>query len=132
VYPTEGADRERRDPAVVAGVGPSPLLAAYGASKHAVVGLMRSAAREAVACGVRVNAVCPGPVESDMMQRIDASFTQRYPERRGGQPNAAASLQMGRYATPHEVAQTIAFLCSDASIYCRGGTFMVDGGYSAR
>ena len=115
----------------IAGVGASPMLAPYGASKHAVLGLARTAAKEAAASGVRVNAVCPGPVESEMMQRIDALFGERYPERRGGQPNAAA-VPMSRYALPEEVAHMIAFLCSDASSYCSGGAYMVDGGYAAR
>jgi len=116
----------------ISGVGGAARLAPYAMSKHAVLGLMRTAAREAAASGVRVNAVCPGPVESDMMSRINASLSPRSSGEPGSRPNPAASLPMGRYALPREVAQMIVFLCSNASSYCSGGTYMVDGGYSAR
>jgi NAD(P)-dependent dehydrogenase (short-subunit alcohol dehydrogenase family) len=116
----------------ISGVGGAPRLAPYAMSKHAVLGLMRTAAREAAASGVRVNAVCPGPVESDMMSRINASLNSRSSDEPAGRCDPAASLPMGRYALPEEVAQMIVFLCSNASSYCSGGTYMVDGGYSAR
>jgi NAD(P)-dependent dehydrogenase (short-subunit alcohol dehydrogenase family) len=116
----------------IAGMGASAMLAPYGASKHAVLGLMRAAAREAAASGVRVNAVCPGPVESEMMQRIDASFRGQYPGWRDGQPSASAALPMGRYALPEEVGRMVLFLCSEASSYCNGGAYAVDGGFMAR
>ena len=107
----------------ISGTMGAPMMSAYAAGKHAVIGLVRSAAREAAASGVRVNAVCPGPAVSEMMQRIDASL---------GRSDAARSIPMQRYAEPEEVAQMIAFLCSDASRYSTGSAFMVDGGYSCR
>lgn len=116
----------------ISGTGPAPLMAAYGASKHAVLGLVRSAAREAAEFGVRVNAVCPGPIDSDMMRRIDRGLSARLPGRLGGAPNAAGSLPLRRYAQADEVARMIAFLCSEESGYCTGGTYMVDGGYTSR
>ena len=107
----------------ISGVMAAPMMSAYAAGKHAVMGLVRSAAREAAASGVRINAVCPGPAVSDMMARIDAGL---------GRPDAARSVPMQRYAEPAEVAEMIAFLCSDASRYSTGASFMVDGGYSCR
>jgi len=107
----------------ISGVMASPMMGAYAAGKHAVMGLVRTAAREAAGTGVRVNAVCPGPADSEMMRRIDTRL---------GRPDAAQSVPMKRYAAPAEIAETIAFLCSDASRYSTGGAFMVDGGYSCR
>ena len=100
-----------------------PMMSTYSASKHAVLGLVRSAAREAAGSGVRINAECPGPAVSDMMRRIDEGM---------GRADAAASVPMGRYAEPAEIAQMIAFLCSDASSYSTGASFMLDGGYACR
>jgi meso-butanediol dehydrogenase / (S,S)-butanediol dehydrogenase / diacetyl reductase len=100
-----------------------PMMSAYAASKHAVLGLVRSAAREAASSGVRINAVCPGPAVSDMMRRIDDGL---------GRADAAKSIPMQRYAEPAEIAQMIAFLCSDASSYSTGSSFTLDGGYGCR
>jgi NAD(P)-dependent dehydrogenase (short-subunit alcohol dehydrogenase family) len=116
----------------ISGVMASPMLAPYAASKHAVVGLVRSAAREGAAFNVRVNAVCPAPVDSNMMRRIDGTLSARFPERLAGGSDASKFVPMQRYATPEEIAQAIAFLCSDAASYCTGSSFMVDGGISCR
>jgi NAD(P)-dependent dehydrogenase (short-subunit alcohol dehydrogenase family) len=101
-------------------------------SKHAVVGLVRTAALEAGRHGVRVNAVCPGPVESEMMRRLDRALSERDPARAAGQGDAAKSLPTQRYVSAAEVARMAAFLCSDESGSCNGGTYMVDGGFTAR
>jgi NAD(P)-dependent dehydrogenase (short-subunit alcohol dehydrogenase family) len=107
----------------ISGTMGMPTMSAYAASKHAVLGLVRSAAREAAGFGVRINAVCPGPAVSDMMQRIDSDL---------GRQDATGSIPMRRYAEPDEIAQMIAFLCSDASSYSTGSSFMLDGGYGCR
>ena len=109
--------------ASISGTMGMPMMSAYAASKHAVLGLVRSVAREAAASGVRVNAVCPGPAASEMMQRIDAQM---------GRASAEASIPMGRYADPDEIAEMVAFLLSDASRYSTGSSFMLDGGYACR
>ena len=84
--------------------------AAYMASKHGVVGLTKAAALEVAGCGVRVNAVCPGTVETQMLEHVfDAQ-----PER---QAAYAAAEPMNRIATPREVADVVLFLCSDAASY---------------
>jgi NAD(P)-dependent dehydrogenase (short-subunit alcohol dehydrogenase family) len=109
--------------ASISGTMGTPMMSAYTASKHAVVGLVRSVAREAAASGVRINAVCPGPVASPMMRRIDDAMDRT---------DSAKSIPMGRYAEPDEIADMIAFLCSDASRYSTGSSFMLDGGYASR
>jgi NAD(P)-dependent dehydrogenase (short-subunit alcohol dehydrogenase family) len=116
----------------ISGVMAAPMLSAYAASKHAVVGLVRSAAREAASFNVRVNALCPAPVDSDMMRRIDGALSEKFPARLAGGSDAAKLVPLQRYATVDEVAQAAVFLCSDASSYCTGSTFMVDGGISCR
>lgn len=118
--------------ASISGTMGMPTMAPYSASKHAVIGLVRTAAREAAASGVRVNAVCPGPVDSEMMTRIDTSLAEKHPDRLKGRKDASASLPMQRYAKPEEIADAISFLCSDASAYVTGTSFMVDGGYTCR
>jgi NAD(P)-dependent dehydrogenase (short-subunit alcohol dehydrogenase family) len=92
----------------------------YVASKHAVEGLTKSAALEAAAAGVRVNAVAPGPIETPMLNRFVGSeanknqFLQGIPLRRAGDAD--------------EVAQTILFLASDKAPYITGQSFAIDGG----
>jgi NAD(P)-dependent dehydrogenase (short-subunit alcohol dehydrogenase family) len=116
----------------ISGVTAMPMLSPYCASKHAVTGLVRTAAREAASYGIRVNAVCPGPVASTMMERIDSALAELYPARLNGGVDASRSVPMQRYATPEEVANIIGFLCSDASAYCTGTTMMVDGGLTCK
>jgi NAD(P)-dependent dehydrogenase (short-subunit alcohol dehydrogenase family) len=97
----------------------------YVASKHAVEGLTRSAALEGAAAGVRVNAVAPGPVQTDMLDR----FT-------GGNEDAKrgflASLPARRAGAPEEIAQTIVFLASGKARFLTGQCVAVDGGYTAQ
>ncbi|WP_396593475.1 SDR family NAD(P)-dependent oxidoreductase [Brevundimonas sp. R86498] len=116
----------------ISGVIGSASLAAYTISKHAVIGLVRAAALEVAASGVRVNAVCPGPIDSRMMQRLDRALSERYPDRVVGTGGGAAGLPIQRYVTADEVARMIAFLCSDEAASCTGGTYMVDGGFTAK
>jgi NAD(P)-dependent dehydrogenase (short-subunit alcohol dehydrogenase family) len=95
----------------------------YTASKHAVEGLTKSAALEAAASGVRVNAVAPGPVETGMLNRFTG--TQ---ERKAA---LAATVPLGRIGRPEEIAQTIVFLSSDKASYITGASYLVDGGITA-
>lgn len=97
----------------------------YVASKHAVEGLTRSAALEGAAGGVRVNAVAPGPIQTDMLDR----FTGGGEEAKSG---FLASLPMRRAGTPEEIAQTIVFLASDKARFLTGQCLAVDGGFTAQ
>ena len=116
----------------ISGVVGSASLGAYTLSKHAVIGLVRAAALEAGGDGVRVNALCPGPIDSEMMRRLDKALSDRDPQRARGQADAAKALPLQRYVSAGEVARMAAFLCSDDSGSCHGGTYMVDGGFTAR
>ena len=98
--------------------------AAYTASKHGVVGLTKAAALEVAGRGVRVNAICPGTVQTPMLERVfDAQ-----PERRAVY---AAAEPIGRIAAPDEVAEVVVSLCSDAASYITGAAVPVDGGWAA-
>lgn len=97
----------------------------YVASKHAVDGLTKSAALEGAAAGVRVNAVAPGPVETDMLDR----FVGRNEEAKAG---FLSTVPARRASTPEEIAQTIIFLASDKARYLTGQRIAVDGGYTAQ
>jgi NAD(P)-dependent dehydrogenase (short-subunit alcohol dehydrogenase family) len=97
----------------------------YAASKHAVEGLTKSAALEGAAAGVRVNAVAPGPVQTDMLDR----FTGGSEDAKSG---FLASLPARRAGTPEEIAQTIVFLASDKARFLTGQCLAVDGGFTAQ
>jgi 3alpha(or 20beta)-hydroxysteroid dehydrogenase len=115
-----------------AGLRGLPLLSAYVASKHAVLGITRSAAVELAETGIRVNAVCPGPIETRMMASLEEQKGRvsgaDAAEARSGY---AAPIPMRRYGTAAEVAETVAFLASDAASYITGAAVAVDGGGSA-
>ena len=94
----------------------------YVASKHAVIGLTRSAAMEAGERNIRVNAVCPGPIESRMVRAHEA-FTFE-----GRDETFADHLPLRRNGTPNEVAALVAFLLSDEAGYITGSAYPIDGG----
>ena len=98
-----------------------PMVTMYAASKHAVIGLTKSVALEFARQGVRVNAVSPGSVQTDMWDRLVA-----------GNPEACAAtrdiIPMGRFGEPGEVASAVMYLCRDAT-WTTGETIVVDGGY---
>ena len=109
----------------VAGVVGSPGLPAYVASKHGMNGLTRTAALEYAEDNIRVNAVCPGAIETPMIDRV----TQNDPARR---EQLEAMHPLGRMGTPDEAADAIRWLCSDAASFVTGHVMPVDGGYTAR
>jgi NAD(P)-dependent dehydrogenase (short-subunit alcohol dehydrogenase family) len=104
-----------------------PLFASYTASKHAVLGLVRSAALELGRSGIRVNALCPGYVDTAMTRAVEAL--------QGDAAAARAAMQelnaFGRYGEPREMASMAAWLLSDEASYCSGGAFSVDGAITA-
>jgi NAD(P)-dependent dehydrogenase (short-subunit alcohol dehydrogenase family) len=105
-------------------------MCAYVASKHAVVGLMRTAALEGAPDGIRVNTVHPSPVETRMMRSLEAMMNPDDPEK-VRQAQLRTSPQ-GRYAEPEEVAHLMLFLASDESRHCSGSEYMIDGARNAR
>jgi len=108
----------------VALVGAATSQIAYTASKGAVLSLTRELAVEFARQGVRVNALCPGPVETPLLMRLFEDDPAAYERRR-------VHLPMGRLATAREIALGALFLASDESSYVNGSTFLVDGGLTA-
>jgi NAD(P)-dependent dehydrogenase (short-subunit alcohol dehydrogenase family) len=113
----------------IAGVRGSPGMAPYSTSKHAVIGLMRSAALAGAVHGIRVNSVNPAQIETRMMRSIEAAIDPAVPER--AKAEREARIPMKRYGLPEEVARLALFLASDESGYCTGGVYMVDGAFTA-
>ena len=114
--------------ASTAGLVGASGMSAYTASKHAVLGLTKVASADVAAQGVRVNAVCPGPVETRMMRSLEA---QRNPNDPGAIADAMrAGMPTGRYTLPEEIANTVLFLCSGLSGNMTGTQVVVDGGRS--
>jgi NAD(P)-dependent dehydrogenase (short-subunit alcohol dehydrogenase family) len=113
----------------VAGCIGFPALSPYVASKHAVYGLVKTAALELGPSNIRVNAVGPGPIDNRMIESLQNQMAPDNPTAVRSQ--IEASIAMGRYGTNEEVAHLLAFLASDASSYCNGSIYMVDGGYVA-
>src|SRR5438093_9441948 len=115
--------------ASVAGLVATPGMPAYVASKHAVIGLTKAAAGECAPGGVRVNAVCPGPVDTRMIHSLEAQLNPADPasvSRRYHSP-----IPLGRYVTPDEIANTVLFLCSDFASAITGAQYVVDGARTA-
>src|SRR6476660_610508 len=115
--------------ASVAGLVASPGMPAYVASKHAVIGLTKTAAGEVARSGVRVNAVCPGPIDTRMIHSLEAQLNPSDPASVGDRYQA--SLPIGRYGTAEEVANVVLFLCSDLAGNVTGAQYVVDGGRTA-
>ncbi len=113
----------------ITGVIGFPGFSPYVASKHAVYGLVKTAALEQGESGIRVNAIGPGPIDNQLMQFVAEQLA----------PNNAAEMRTGieqmvpmkRYGTNEEVANLALFLASDESSYCTGGMYLVDGGFTA-
>lgn len=107
--------------ASIAGLVGLPTSSAYVASKHGVIGLTKTAAIEYAESGIRVNAVCPGYIETEMTREVMA--------RRGDQIMATTPFRrMGR---AEEIAEMVCWLCSDRASYVSGAAYNVDGGYVA-
>jgi NAD(P)-dependent dehydrogenase (short-subunit alcohol dehydrogenase family) len=113
----------------VAGIHGYAGVCAYVTSKHAVVGLMRTAALECAPHKIRVNTVNPAPIETRMMRSLEDGFVPGGAEQ--AKQQILTGIPMGRYGTPEEVADLMLFLASDQSRFLTGGVYMVDGGISA-
>jgi len=114
--------------ASIAGLIGFPGLGLYAASKHAVLGLTKSAALENAALGIRVNAVSPAMIKTDMAER----FLSAQP---GNREDTIASVKLmrptGRFGKPGEIASAVTWLCSDDASFVVGQSLTVDGGFTA-
>jgi NAD(P)-dependent dehydrogenase (short-subunit alcohol dehydrogenase family) len=108
--------------ASVAGLSGGVDRAAYGAAKGGVITLTKVMAVELARQGVTVNALAPGPIDTEMVQKMHSAATRR---------DYRAAVPMDRYGTPEEVAASAAFLCSEAAGYVTGHVLSVDGGFMA-
>jgi len=108
--------------ASVAGIRGAPTFAAYTAAKHGVVGLTRSAALEYARQGIRVNAICPGTIDTPMNQQLDQDLLKSLVE----------SSPSGRLGRPEEIAATVLWLCDEKSSFLNGQAIAVDGAWTAR
>jgi NAD(P)-dependent dehydrogenase (short-subunit alcohol dehydrogenase family) len=110
--------------ASVAGLGAAPKMSIYAASKHAVVGLTKSAAVEYAKKGIRVNAICPAVIDTNMYRRALAGDEKK--------AHAIGAMHpVGRVGTVEEVVGAVLYLCSDAASFTTGVTLPVDGGSTA-
>lgn len=110
----------------VVGVTSDPGIVAYAASKHGLIGLMRTVAKEAAPRRIRVNVVAPGPIDNDFQRTVESGLTQALGT------DAARFLDsvipLGRHARAEEVAESVLFLASDRSAFTTGSVLMADGG----
>ena len=113
----------------IAGMIGFPAMAPYIASKHAVFGLVKTAALELGEFNIRVNAVGPGPIDNRMIDSLQNQLSPDDPA--AMRAFIEGTIPMRRYGTSEEVAHLLAFLASDASSYCNGSIHMIDGGYVA-
>lgn len=112
----------------VAGIVGAPLLAAYSAAKHAVIGLTKSAAGEYARKGIRINAICPAFAETHML-------TGMLDQMRGGAEAAThrivSNMPMRRFARPEEIVQAMLWMCSRENSFMTGHALVLDGGLTA-
>ena len=109
--------------ASITGLVGSAGAAAYSASKHGVIGLTKAAALETARSGIRVNAVCPGAIETSMSERLfGAPHVHKY---------VLSCHPIGRFGKPAEVAEAVVWMCSDRASFMTGQSIVLDGGYLA-
>jgi NAD(P)-dependent dehydrogenase (short-subunit alcohol dehydrogenase family) len=111
--------------ASIAGLNGFAGLAAYVASKHGVNGLTKAAALELAPEGIRVNSVCPGAIDTEMVARVAAEQPEMI-------ERTIAAHPLGRLGRPEEIASTVLWLCSDAAGFVTGQAIAVDGGYTTQ
>ena len=110
----------------VVAVTSDPGIAAYAASKHALIGLMRTVAKEVAARRIRVNIVAPGPIDNAFQREVESGLTQALGTDAGKFLDSV--IPLGRHARAEEVARTVLFLASEQSAFTTGSVVMADGG----
>ncbi len=113
----------------VAGTVAYPQLAPYTAAKSAITGLVKTVAVELATSGIRANAIIPGPIDNQMMEKVHNIFGPDDPS--AVRTAIEGMVPMGRYGTNDEIAQLATFLASEESSYCTGSLFTADGGFLA-
>lgn len=108
------------------GIRGMPGQSVYCATKHAVIGMTRSVALEVAATGVRVNAVCPGAMDTPMIEEADLGVVDQ-----SNADTLKSLVPLRRLASATEVAEVVGFLASDAASYCSGAEFVVDGAWTS-
>ncbi|MFV8340888.1 SDR family oxidoreductase [Flavobacterium sp. XS2P39] len=111
--------------ASVAGLVGFAGLPAYVASKHGVIGLTKTAALECAKLGIRVNVVCPGVIQTPMIDRLTGKTKEAIEEFTGLEP-------VGRFGQPEEIANAVVWMCSDEASFVTGHAMAVDGGFVAQ
>lgn len=109
----------------IAGLIGFPSIPAYTASKHGVIGLTQTAALEYAKQNIRINAVCPGVIDTPMVSRYAGNDAQKLAGMVAGEP-------VGRMGKPEEIAEAVTWLCSDRSSFVTGHSLVVDGGWTAQ
>lgn len=105
-----------------AGIRPEHSIAVYSASKHAVIGLTKGAAIEYAKKGIRINAVCPGGIETAIFKSVADTFANG-----GYVPEELSPMRMGRHGQPNEIAEVVLFLASEKASFMTGSVVAVDG-----
>ena len=108
--------------ASISGLRASALRVAYGTSKAAIIHLTKQQAVELGNMGIRVNAIAPGPVDTDMAKKVHSAAIRK---------DYADAIPLARYGTPEEIAEGVGFLCSPAASYINGQVLAIDGGFDA-
>jgi meso-butanediol dehydrogenase / (S,S)-butanediol dehydrogenase / diacetyl reductase len=108
--------------ASISGLRASALRVAYGTSKAAIIHLTKQQAVELGNMSIRVNAIAPGPVDTDMAKKVHSAAIRA---------DYADAIPLARYGTPEEIAEGVGFLCSPAASYINGQVLAVDGGFDA-
>ena len=123
-YMTEHGGGRIVNTASIAGIEGAKNMPAYVASKHAVLGLTRTSALEYGGRGIRINAVCPGPIRTPMLEKIMAQNPRM-------ERAAVAAVPVKRLGTPQDVAEAAVWLCTERADFVNGHGLVVDGGMTA-